>query len=305
VFTSLPNNVADEDPTNDALAKSYSVNPVLPLPGTVTEEFTSATFPPNNWAVINPNADITWTRNASIGNRAAGSAFFNDFVNTNVDRIDDLAMPNYIYSAIDSIFLTFNVSHLTRTLPGTTGARLDTLHVLLSKDCGNTFTTIYKKFGEELQTVNDPNFQTSMLSFAPLSNHWRKDSLNLGKWLSSSEPLMQLVFRMSGNMENNLYLDDVNLRTQVLPARLKNDGYMILPNPFRNTFGVWHYQLPTTLRYINVYNSVGQLVWSKQYPSGGDKYIQIDLAGRAAGTYTVNLGYDDSNRNVNVQIVKY
>jgi hypothetical protein len=278
---------------------------VLPLPGTVSEEFTSSTFPPGNWAIINPNADITWTRNASIGNRAAGSAFFNDFVNTNVDRIDDLAMPNYSYSGIDSIFLTFNVAHLTRTLPGTTGARLDTLHVLLSKDCGNTFTTIYKKFGEELQTVNDPNFQTSMLSFAPLSNHWRKDSLNLGKYLGSSEPLMQIIFRMSGNMENNLYLDDVNLRTQVLPARLKNDGYLILPNPFRNTFGVWHYQVPTTLRYINVYNSVGQLVWSKQYPGGGDKYIQIDLSGRAAGTYTVNLGYDDSNRNVNVQIVKY
>jgi hypothetical protein len=144
-----------------------------------------------------------------------------------------------------------------------------------------------------------------MLSFAPLSNHWRKDSLNLGKYLGSSEPLMQIIFRMSGNMENNLYLDDVNLRTQVLPARLKNDGYLILPNPFRNTFGVWHYQVPTTLRYINVYNSVGQLVWSKQYPGGGDKYIQIDLSGRAAGTYTVNLGYDDSNRNVNVQIVKY
>ena len=36
-----------------------------------------------------------------------------------------------------------------------------------------------------------------------------------------------------------------------------------------------------------------------------DKYFQVDLGGRAAGTYTVNLGYDDSNRNVNVQVVKY
>ncbi len=305
IYTTLPNNVADEDPTNDGMVKPYTVSQILPLPGTVTEEFTNATFPPANWQIINPNADITWTRNASVGNRVAGSAYFNDYVNTNVDRYDDLAMPNYSYSGIDSIFLTFNLAHLTRTLPGTTGSRLDTLTVLLSKDCGNTFTTIYKKWGEDLQTVNDPNFQTTMLPFVPKANEWRRDSLNLGKWLGSSESLFQIVYRFSGNIENNFYLDDINLRTQTLPAKLKNQGYLILPNPFRTTFGVWHYQVPTTLRYINVYDAVGQLVYSKQYPGGGEKYIQIDLSGRAAGTYTVNLGYDDSNRNVNVQIVKY
>ncbi len=305
VYTTLPNNVADEDPSNDGLVKAYNVSQVFALPGSVTEEFSSATFPPTNWLINNPNADITWTRNSAVGNRNPGSAYFNDFVNTSVDRIDDLSMPNYSYSGIDSIFLTFNLAHITKTLPGTTGARLDTLTILLSKDCGNTFTTIYKKYGEELQTVNDPNFQISMNNFTPLPSQWRKDSLNLGKWLGATEPLFQITYRFSGNMENNFYLDDVNLRTQVLPARLKNDGYLILPNPFRNTFSVWHYQVPTTLRYINVYNSVGQLVYSKQFPSGGDKFFQIDLSGRAAGMYTVNIGYEDSNRNVNVQIVKF
>jgi len=305
VYTTLPNNVPDEDPTNDGLVKPYSVSQVLALPGSVTEEFTSTTFPPANWLINNPNGDITWTRHGSVGNRNPGSAYFNDFVNTSVDRIDDLVMPNYSYSNIDSIFLSFNLAHITKTLPGTTGSRLDTLTVLLSKDCGNTFTTIYKKFGEELQTVNDPNFQISLLNFTPLPSQWRKDSLNLGKYLGASEPFFQVMFRFSGNMENNFYLDDVNLRTQVLPPRLKNDGYLILPNPFRNVFAVWHYQVPTTLRYINVYNSVGQLVYSRQFPSGGQKFFQIDLSGRAAGTYTVNVGYEDSNRNLNVPVVKF
>jgi hypothetical protein len=305
VYTSEPNNVADEDPTNDGMVKAFATFQIYALPGSVTEDFTSSTFPPVNWTVFNPNADLTWQRNSSIGRNSPGSAWFNDYINTNVDRFDDLTTPNYSYSAIDSIFLTFNVAHRTRTLPGSTGARLDTLHVLLSRDCGNTFTTVYKKYGEELQTVNDPNFQGSLLSFTPNSNQWRRDSINLGRWLKASEPMVLLAFRVSGNIENNLYLDDINLRTQVLPERLKNDGYLVLPNPFRNTFGVWHYQVPTSLRYINVFNSAGQLVWSKKYPGGGDKYIQIDLSGRAAGTYTVNLGYDETNRNVNVQVVKY
>ena len=305
IYTTLPNNVADEDPTNDGLVKAYSVSQIFALPGNVIEEFSSTTFPPPNWSIFNPNGDITWTRNSSVGNKIAGSAFFNDFANTSVDRFDDLAMPNFSYSGVDSIFLSFNLAHITKTLPGTTGARLDTLTVLVSRDCGNTYTTVYKKYGEELQTVNDPNFQVTMNNFVPLASQWRRDSINLGKTLGASEPLVQVVFRFSGNMENNFYLDDVNLRTQVLPAKLKNDGYLILPNPFRTTFGVWHYQAPTTLRYINVYNSVGQLVYSKLFPSGGDKFVQIDLSGRAAGMYTVNIGYEDSNRNINVQVVKF
>jgi len=301
VFTSLPNNVTDQDPGNDALVKSYAVSQVLALPETVTEEFTSNTFPPTNWAIINPDSDLTWQRNGSVGNKNAGSAYFNDFANTTVDRYDDLLMPNYSYSGIDSIFLTFNLAHATKTLPGTTGSRLDTLTVLLSKDCGNTFTTVYKKYGADLQTVNNPNLS----NFIPLASQWRRDSVNLGKSLGATEPLFQVVFRFSGNMENNFYLDDVNIRTQILPAKLKNDGYLVLPNPFRSTFGVWHYQVPTTLRYINVYNSIGQLVYSKQFPNGGEKYFRIDLGGKAAGFYTVNLGYEDSNRNVSVQVMKY
>jgi len=47
------------------------------------------------------------------------------------------------------------------------------------------------------------------------------------------------------------------------------------------------------------------LVYSKQFPNGGEKYFLIDLGNKAAGAYTVNLGYDDSNRNVSVQVVKY
>ncbi|TAL41994.1 MAG: T9SS type A sorting domain-containing protein, partial [Chitinophagaceae bacterium] len=114
----------------------------------------------------------------------------------------------------------------------------------------------------------------------------------------------QLSYRFSGNFENNLFLDDINLRTQVLPTKLKNEGYLVLPNPFSNSFAVWHYQTPTNLRYINVFSSSGQLVWSKQYNGNAQRYIQIDLSKNTAGIYSVMLGYDDSNRNITVPVIK-
>lgn len=305
IFTSDPNNVLDEDPSNDALTKAVIVNQVYDLPGSVTEEFTATTFPPANWAIVNPNADMTWARNATVGKKNPGSAWFNDFINNTIDRTDDLGMPNYKYSNIDSIFLTYNLSTITKTFPGTTGVRLDTLTVLLSKDCGNTFTTVSKKWGEELQSVNDPNFQISLNNFVPLSNQWKMDSVNLGRWLGATEPLFKLLFRFSGNFENNFYLDDVNVRTEVLPARLKAEGQIVLPNPFKNSFGVWHYQMPKNLRYVTVYNAAGQRVWSKQFNGNAEKMITVDLANRAAGMYSVHLGYEDSNRDLVIPIVKY
>ena len=303
-FTTLPNNIADQDLSNDGLVKPYTLYSILPLPSSLTEDFTNTIFPPANWEVVNPDADITWERNPTAGKKAAGSAWFNDYVNNSLDRIDDLRIANYSYSGIDSIFMYFNLAHVTFTPPGTQGADYDTLSVLLSKDCGNTYTTIYKKQGTELETVLNPTNSDRNNPFTPTSNQWRRDSINLGSWLSGSESQFQLSFRFNGNFENNFFLDDVNIRTQILPPLLKSRGYLILPNPFRNSFAVWHYQRPGNLRYINVYSSSGQLVWSKQYPNGADKYIQIDLASRAAGIYTVSLGYF-AKPNVIVKVMKY
>jgi len=304
VFTSEPNNVSDQDITNDALVKPFQTLQIISLQSGITEEFSNSNFPPANWNVYNPDADMTWTRNATIGKKSTGSAFFNDFRNNTIDRVDDLALPNYSYAGIDSIFTTFNLANIAKTAPGTNGSRLDTLSVLLSKDCGNTYTTIYKKYGSDLQTVINPTSQLRLNDFFPTNSQWRMDSLNLGNWLGSSEPQFQLVFRFHGNFENNLFLDDVNIRTEILPEKLKSVGYLVLPNPFHSSFSVWFYQEPVALQFINVYNSVGQLVWSKQFAGNAGKITDINMDNKAPGIYTVTLGYKDRKNNVNIQVVK-
>jgi len=306
IYTTEPNGVTDEDISNDSQTKNFQVLQIISLPASITEEFTGSGFPPAGWNVYNPDADMTWARNTAVGKKNIGSAWFNDFNNNSFDRTDDLAMPNYSYAGIDSVFLTFNLATISKTVPTTTGSRFDTLSVLLSKDCGNSFTTIYKKYGAELETVINPTASDRTNPYIPLSNQWRMDSVNLGSWLTGTEPDFQVSFRFSGNFENNLFLDDINIRTEILPERLKKDGYLILPNPFRNSFSVWHYELPLTLRYINVYNAVGQLVWSRKYNfNEAGKLIDIDLGGRAAGIYNVRLGYTDKNKNVTVPVMKY
>jgi hypothetical protein len=291
--------VGDMNTGNDTLSKAFSLVGSVPAP--LTEGFESTTFPPVNWAVVNPDGNITWQRsdNASTG---TGSAYVNTYNYVTLGASDELYTPTITYAGVDSVLFSFDVAAATYSYPGSTAIPLDTLEVLVTTDCGNTFTSIYKKWGEDLQTVNDPNTPQTT-EFFPAANQWRRENIDLSAFAPNGP--IQLVFHTTSNFENNIYIDNVNVSTKTLPARLKSDGYLILPNPFHNQFAVWHYRPPTNLRFITVYNASGQLVWSKQFSGNADRYLTIDLSNRSAGIYIVNLGYDDSNRNVSQRIMKY
>jgi hypothetical protein len=66
VCTSLPNTVADTDPSDDCVTISGTQGTGIALP--LVEGFESATFPPAGWIRNNPDGGITWQR-TTIGVR--------------------------------------------------------------------------------------------------------------------------------------------------------------------------------------------------------------------------------------------
>ena len=251
---------------------------------------------------MNPDAAIGW-RDYSAGNINPGSAFVNTFNYPLTGEQDDMVTPNINFQGVDSVTLSFDLSAATFSYPGSTDVPLDTLEVLVSKDCGNSFTTVYKKWGEELQTLNDPNNGQSSEYFPVGASQWRKETIDLTSQ-GVQGPVM-VFFRTTNNFENNIFIDNVNLKTRILPERIKQQGYLVLPNPFRNSFSVWHVQQPAGLRYIHVYNAVGQLVWAKTFQGNATKLESVNLAAKAAGTYIVKLGYEDSSLDVSERVIKY
>jgi hypothetical protein len=300
IYTTDPNGAVDGRKTNDTAKTTFQVMGITPLPLVFNEEFTSAQFPPSQWGINNPDGDETWQRIASVGKNAAGAAWFNDWNNSTNHRFDDLISPNFSYSGIDSIFLYFNVAAaLYSNAPGTD---IDTLTILVTKDCGNTFTTVYKKWGDSLQTLA-PN-TTVDTEFFPTTAQWRRDTINLGKTLGKTEPRFQVYFRISGNFENNVFLDDVSILSKETPDALKEKGYLVYPTVFPKQFSVFHYKLPTHLSSIVVYNSIGQSVWKQQYNGNAENNITVNLQHLAAGVYFLRLNYDDGRSEVVEKIIK-
>lgn len=292
VYTSNPNGTVDQKPVNDTGRLAGIVYPIVTLP--YSEGFESPAFPPNNWQRINPDAGITWQRTTAAAKTGAASMFINNFDYNVNGSIDWMFSPLIPVKGKDSAFLVFQVAAATYNAPDLANNPTDTLEVLVTTDCGLTYTSVYKKWGKELVTTG--NVATDQF-FIPNATQWRKDSVLLGDFSNSNTENIQAVIRNISNYENNIYIDDINMMVKDANPNLKRKGVMITPNPFRDIFVLQYYQKPINLEFINVYNSMGQLVWQKRMALGqsgtniGPNYLEVNLSGLSSGVYTVQIVY--------------
>ncbi|WP_153797895.1 T9SS-dependent choice-of-anchor J family protein [Foetidibacter luteolus] len=296
VTVSSPNNGADQNAANNSIQTTLTVLSPAALP--LTEGFEGTTFPPANWSILQaPADDITWQRTTQAAKSGNASAYINNFNYQAFDNTDELIMPRMSYENVDSVFLKFDVAAATYSDPGSTDIPLDTLTVLISTNCGQTFTEVYKKWGTELVTV--PGERET--EFFPTSTQWRNDSINLTPYTGTTGDLV-VKFRNTVNYENNVFIDNVNIYTKTVPVLLKQNGYLIYPNPFSNQVLVQHLQPPTQLKGINVYSATGQLVYRQQYSTAPPSSIYINLPNLASGVYFMRLIYTD--KEVTQKLIK-
>ncbi|MEI6946612.1 M43 family zinc metalloprotease [Paraflavisolibacter sp. H34] len=299
IFTEAPNGNPDANRANDTVVLSFEVAITTPLTGRFDESFSGNRFPPARWQVLNPDGDLSWQHRTDIGNLGPGSAWFNGWNNFSTGRHDDLVTPSFSYTNVDSVFLSFYLAAASGLSPGPT----DTLSVLVTRDCGHSFTTVYRKWGRDLLTLRDTAGGAGREYF-PRSGEWRRDSIRLQTVLDSSEAFFQLYFRLSGNSGNNVFLDDVQIVTRSVPQQLKENGVLVLPTVFRDGFAIWHYQPPANLAYAVVYNAAGQAVWRQEFRGDAQTFIRVDLPRQPAGVYFVKLGYTDSRHTITRQVIK-
>jgi hypothetical protein len=303
VYTLAPvtaSGTGDQYTINDTLVKTVYVAATVAAP--VVETFEGAAFVPNGWALSNPDAATTWQK-SSAGLNSNGSSFIRNWGYTSNKQRDQLFTPVFTYTDADSVKLTFDLSAATKDYPGSTVIPMDTLEVLVTKDCGATYTSVYKKWGTALQTINAPNSPLPA-EFTPNAYYlWRKETIDLTAFAPAGP--LQVVFRNTTNNQNNVFVDNVNFSSRTLPANLRQNGYVISPSPFNDQFSIWYVQAPSDLRYATIHNAAGQLIWNKVFSSGSTtNVINVDLTGKAAGVYILNLSYSDKSKDTQTRIFK-
>ena len=304
VFTFEPvtlSGTGDLNTFNDSLRMVFVVvglQATLPL----VEDFEGTNFPPLNWGtVVNPDNETTWLRSTAAAVKGVASMEINNFTSSISNATNKFISPVISNSSKnDSVFVSFDLAYKQGiTYPGSTVFPLDTLEVLVTKDCGATYNTVWKKWGENLQTVNDPNSPV-LTSFIPQKNNWKNIQIYLSPFVGKDNFQVYLVAK--SNKQNNIWIDNVNVYAKILPQKLKEQGYLIYPNPFNNNFLIHHYEPPVKLKAVEVYNSTGQLVWDKRYNGKAPTEITVDIAKYAGGVYMVKLFY--TNKAIQQKIVK-
>lgn len=303
VFTELPNGVADQVTGNDKLSKTFTLFTTAAMP--IRENFDESRFPPGNWGVYNVTGGTTWERSTLATGAGVGAMRMNNLGagNTN-NALDYFISPIVVNEAdADSVFVEFDMAYKSGVnYPGSTVFPLDTLEIFATSDCGASFTSVWKKWGAELQTLNDPNYAYNSAFVPRHPREWKKVKVFLSPFTGTDN--FQLYFTMKGNRQNNLWVDNINIRSLKLPQRLKDQGYLVYPNPFSQSFLIHHSAVepPVDLQAVQVFNTAGQMVWSKFYNGNASRQIRIDLAGKAAGVYVLKLIY--TQKTVVERIVK-
>jgi PKD repeat protein len=172
----------------------------------ISQGFTGATFVPTNWSLVNGNASpTTWVRSATIGNTptAGNSMMFDNFNYSDADD-DEVRMEGANFTGLSSAQLTFDVAYAAYS-----ATAFDGLQVLVSTDCGVTFTSVYNKTGATIAAGNLPTAAAINTAFTPTLAQWRTETVNLTPYIGN--PKVVVAFRNLSNYGNRLFVDNINL----------------------------------------------------------------------------------------------
>jgi PKD repeat protein len=205
--------------STDSLA--ITVNPYT-LSATLSEGF-EGSFLPAMWYAESAGAGYGWQQ-ANVGGYGSStrSAMFNNFdIDTHGEWVDMRIGLNLLASQQPR--LVFDVAYRQYG-----GQYADTLQVLVSTDCGDTFTRLYNRGGGNLQTA--PALTDS--GFVPTPAQWRTDTVSLAA--VAGQPNVMLAIRNVGKWGQRLYVDNINLLdSTIVISRLEFEA---APEPYASLY---------------------------------------------------------------------
>ncbi len=258
------------------------------LPGTgqvlpLTEGFTGTTFPPAGWTIDNGGNTNTWQRSGTAGTAptAGNSAFINFFSSPDTSGdADDLNVPGVDLNGYLSASLTFDVAYARYN-----ATYFDQLDVLVSTDCGQSYTVVYSKSGATLAT--DPNQTTAYTNPAT----WRNENIDLTPYIGNGK--VDVKFRGISGYGQYLYIDNINING--VPDVIEADFTLSEPEICNGE----------TVTFTD--NSSGAVSWSWDFGAGaspatstgqGPHTVTYSTLGTKTVTLSINGGADAATQTV-------
>jgi len=199
---SAPNGGVDAVSSNNTISQTLTIA-YSPSSAPLTDGFESTTFPSAGWSLQASAASKNWFRTTSAYKTGIASIVANFYNITSGEDFSLVSSPITLpYNATST--LTFDYAYnLYSDANGTVYG--DSLYIMASTDCGNTWTTLWKKGGNTLKTTTSA---ATSSSFVPTAAQWATTpaSISLNSYLNQA---IQLRFRAVSDYGNNLFVDNI------------------------------------------------------------------------------------------------
>ena len=174
---------------------------------------------------------------------------------------------------------------------GYSSAYEDGLRIEVSKDCGNTWDSIYGAIGPDLQTTN-----YVAGPWHPTCGSWQTDSISLSDFGLNSDTIM-IRFVAINDYGNRFFMDNVKVNGQnilSLEEKEKSHDLKIYPNP---TNGMLNIKTNLLNSEINIIDISGRLVRKKQIKK---HHTIMNVKNIKDGFYILRIsnGYDVEERKL-------
>lgn len=259
------------------ITAQYSASPY-------TEGFESATNVTQDWVIINPQGN-GWVRSTSAA--ATGSASMRlDNTTAMLGTIDEMMSPSLNLSAIGASSMTFKVAYAQRQ-----NGDADKLRVLVSTDCGATWSQRYSKTGATLSTAT-----ATTAAYVPTAAQWRTETVTFTSAMQSAANV-RVKFEFTSDGGNDIWIDDINLNapTSVNAPEAGVNEFSVFPNPTNdNTMIAFNLEKQENFQ-IRVVDMTGREILSVFNGSmaAGNHQIPLNVNILSAGTYFIRVEMND------------
>ena len=217
-YTSQPNGQSEGYLFNDTARSNFIVNTVSAILAPLEEGFENMPWPPDGWS-LGSNSIFDWRDNFIVAYNGEGTAMKNNYNDISFGFHYDLDLPLINISGGNNPALNFTYAYAKYPMNNN-----DSLMVLISSDCGNTWDVLFNKGGSLLSSASptyNPFYPTS-------ASHWKQESISLDAYQGD----MMIRFRAVCGGGNNLYLDDIavlyTVGTENIPGEM---SFSVYPNP--------------------------------------------------------------------------
>lgn len=263
--------------------------------GPSSESFETQDPLQHGWIAINyGNDNVSWHRSTAEGSTGTSCMMLDNFWNTR-GMVDELITPQYDLRYMTGMQLSFNVAFATQLLD--TSLLKEKLRVLVSTNCGQSWTPVFSKNGVQLISAG-----VNASPFSPGTNPllWRNFTVNVSS--ANAQARVRFKFEFTGgDFGNHFYLDDINISGVVGvngPDAITSD-LNVYPNPATDLLNVsLLLQQKSTVRIaLNDLNGREVAVIHSGELQPGENTIQYSTAELASGLYLMTVT-DESGKLV-------